>query len=111
MKEYKEHKAKKETEMQECKEQIEKLKKDFAKEQMDIANLHLEKLKTMKTQQDANELVEKNKARLLAQKDLAITEETHKHLVEELREDRKTQKDEIDRIKKKEDKISRVFSL
>jgi len=106
LKEYKEHKQKKEEELRQCKDNMDKMRKEFAKERMDIADIHMKKIQSIENQQKADELVEKNKARLLAQKDLAITEETHKRLVEELRDDRKTQKDEIERIKKKEGKLS-----
>ncbi len=106
LKEYKEHKAKREAELQECKDQIERLRREFAKERTDIADLHMKKLESLRNKQEADEFADKNKARIVAQQDLAITEETHKRLVEELRGDRKTQKDEIERIKKKEDKLS-----
>eukprot|EP01022_Parablepharisma_sp_SALTPOND_P018553 TRINITY_DN3044_c0_g1_i1.p6 TRINITY_DN3044_c0_g1~~TRINITY_DN3044_c0_g1_i1.p6 ORF type:complete len:449 (+),score=95.49 TRINITY_DN3044_c0_g1_i1:101-1348(+) len=107
LKEYKEHKVRKEIELKECKDQIERLKKDFTKERMELADLHMKKINSLKSQKEADEVLEKNKARLLAQKDLAITEETHKRLVEDLQIDRKTQKDEIERIKRKEDKLSK----
>jgi len=66
----------------------------------------MKKLESLKSKQETDEYLDKNKARLMAQKDLAVTEETHKRLVEELRGDRKVQKDEIERIKRKEDKLS-----
>lgn len=68
--------------------------------------MHMQDIGDIKKKQEAMEYLEKNRARELAQKDLAITQETHERLVDELRVDRRTQKDEIERIKKKDDKLS-----
>ncbi len=106
LKEYKEDKAQKELELREYRNKIEGLKKDFAQERAFIAESHVKDIEQLQSQQKSVELIEKNKARVLAQKDLAITEETHKRLVEDLKDDRKVQKVEIERIKKNEDKLS-----
>eukprot|EP00826_Nyctotherus_ovalis_P036940 TRINITY_DN3324_c0_g1_i12.p1 TRINITY_DN3324_c0_g1~~TRINITY_DN3324_c0_g1_i12.p1 ORF type:complete len:452 (-),score=152.21 TRINITY_DN3324_c0_g1_i12:528-1838(-) len=107
--EYKQHKAKMEQELAQCKRDIDMMERNFQEERITLTNLHIKNVESLKTQQEANEFLEKNRARLMAQKDLAITEETHKRLVEELQDDRKTQKDEIERIKKKEDKLTRDY--
>jgi len=106
---YKLHKAKIEQELAQCKKDIDTMEKSFQQERIALTNLHIKNVESLRTQQQADDLLEKNKARLMAQKDLAITEETHKRLVEELQDDRKIQKDEIERIKKKEDKLTRNY--
>ena len=66
----------------------------------------MDNLEQIKKKMETTEFMDKNRARVLAQKDLAITQETHERLVDELRVDRRTQKDEIERIKKSEERIS-----
>ena len=68
--------------------------------------MHMDNLEQIKKKMENAETADKNRAWALAQKDLAITQETHERLVDDLRIDRKTQKDEIERIKKSEERLS-----
>ena len=75
---YKTDKAKKEAELRKCEETMDAMERKFQEERIALTNLHMKNIDEMKVKQEADEFLEKNRARLMAQKDLAITEETHK---------------------------------
>lgn len=88
-----------------------RIDRDHQKEQADLADVYLRKIADVRKQYEQTEFLDKDKARSQAQQDLAITQETHERLVQELRGDRRTQKEEIDRIKKQEDKMSNTIKI
>jgi hypothetical protein len=105
---FKDNKDQIEKELKELRSKNEELKKSHQQDLEDRRKLHIREIDELKNQHSETEILEKNKARSQAQKDLVITQETHELLVQELRGDRKTQKEEIDRIKKQEDKLSMI---
>lgn len=87
------------------------MNREHQKEKSDYIEMNLRKFEEMKKDFEKFDIEEKLKARSQAQRDIKITQETHEKMVQDLRLDRQTQKEEIERIRKQEDKISRLYEF